>query len=60
VHRSENGSNGSTTRAVEKIINRDATETMKRVTLELDGKSPTVIMADAGMQAFTELRAVFG
>jgi len=32
---------------VGKTINRDATETMKRVTLELGGKSPTVIMPDA-------------
>jgi aldehyde dehydrogenase (NAD+) len=36
---------GST--AVGKLINRDATETMKRVTLELGGKSPTVILPDA-------------
>src|SRR5262245_23304736 len=36
---------GST--AVGKMINRDATETMKRVTLELGGKSPTVILPDA-------------
>jgi len=35
---------------VGKIINRDATETMKRVTLELGGKSPTVIMADADVE----------
>jgi aldehyde dehydrogenase (NAD+) len=35
---------------VGKIINRDATETMKRVTLELGGKSPTVIMADADIE----------
>jgi aldehyde dehydrogenase (NAD+) len=32
---------------VGKLINRDATETMKRVTLELGGKSPTVILPDA-------------
>jgi len=32
---------------VGKTINRDATETMKRVTLELGGKSPTIILADA-------------
>jgi len=36
---------GST--AVGKMINRDATETMKRVTLELGGKSPTLILPDA-------------
>ncbi|MFJ7998640.1 aldehyde dehydrogenase family protein [Streptomyces sp. NPDC096310] len=32
-----------------KQINRDATETMKRVTLELGGKSATVILDDADM-----------
>jgi aldehyde dehydrogenase (NAD+) len=32
-----------------KQINRDATETMKRVTLELGGKSPTIILDDADM-----------
>jgi aldehyde dehydrogenase (NAD+) len=32
-----------------KQINHDATETMKRVTLELGGKSPTVILDDADM-----------
>jgi aldehyde dehydrogenase (NAD+) len=32
---------------VGKMINRDATETMKRVTLELGGKSPTIILEDA-------------
>jgi aldehyde dehydrogenase (NAD+) len=36
---------GST--VIGKMINRDATETMKRVTLELGGKSPTVILPDA-------------
>jgi aldehyde dehydrogenase (NAD+) len=30
-----------------KMINRDATENMKRVTLELGGKSPTLILPDA-------------
>ncbi|MBI1285580.1 MAG: aldehyde dehydrogenase family protein [Thiobacillus sp.] len=35
---------------VGKLINRDATETMKRVTLELGGKSPTVIMPDADVE----------
>jgi aldehyde dehydrogenase (NAD+) len=34
---------------VGKMINRDATETMKRVTLELGGKSPTIILDDADM-----------
>ncbi|MDB5756110.1 MAG: aldehyde dehydrogenase family protein, partial [Massilia sp.] len=34
---------------VGKQINRDATETMKRVTLELGGKSPTIILDDADM-----------
>jgi phenylacetaldehyde dehydrogenase len=30
-----------------KVINRNATETLKRVTLELGGKSPVVVMPDA-------------
>ncbi|MFF4732320.1 aldehyde dehydrogenase family protein [Streptomyces mirabilis] len=34
---------------VGKQINHDATETMKRVTLELGGKSPTIILEDADM-----------
>ncbi|MFC5197076.1 aldehyde dehydrogenase family protein [Streptomyces kaempferi] len=34
---------------VGKQINHDATETMKRVTLELGGKSPTIILDDANM-----------
>jgi phenylacetaldehyde dehydrogenase len=34
---------------VGKIINRNATETMKRVTLELGGKSPVVIMPDVNV-----------
>jgi aldehyde dehydrogenase (NAD+) len=34
---------------VGRAINRDATETMKRVTLELGGKSPTIILDDADM-----------
>jgi aldehyde dehydrogenase (NAD+) len=38
---------GSTT--VGKQIHRDAIETMKRVTLELGGKSPTVILDDADL-----------
>jgi aldehyde dehydrogenase (NAD+) len=36
---------------VGKQINREATETMKRVTLELGGKSPTIILDDADMTA---------
>jgi aldehyde dehydrogenase (NAD+) len=32
-----------------KQINHDATETMKRVTLELGGKSPTIVLDDADM-----------
>ena len=32
-----------------KLINRNATETLKRVTLELGGKSPVVIMPDADL-----------
>jgi len=35
---------------VGKIIYREATETMKRVTLELGGKSPTIILDDADME----------
>jgi aldehyde dehydrogenase (NAD+) len=39
---------------VGKMINREATETLKRVTLELGGKSPTIILDDADMgQAVT-------
>ena len=34
---------------VGKIINRNATETMKRVTLELGGKSPVVVMPDVNV-----------
>jgi aldehyde dehydrogenase (NAD+) len=34
---------------VGKMISRDAAETMKRVTLELGGKSPTIILDDADM-----------
>ncbi|MCT9933624.1 aldehyde dehydrogenase family protein [Planotetraspora sp. A-T 1434] len=33
-----------------KQINHDATETMKRVTLELGGKSPTIVLDDADME----------
>jgi phenylacetaldehyde dehydrogenase len=34
---------------VGKIINRNATDTMKRVTLELGGKSPVVVMPDVNV-----------
>ena len=34
---------------VGKIINRNATETLKRVTLELGGKSPVVVMPDVNV-----------
>ena len=34
---------------VGKLINRNATETMKRVTLELGGKSPVVVMPDVNI-----------
>jgi phenylacetaldehyde dehydrogenase len=34
---------------VGKIINRNATETLKRVTLELGGKSPVVVMPDVNI-----------
>ncbi|TWT37816.1 Aldehyde dehydrogenase PuuC [Posidoniimonas corsicana] len=37
--------------ATAKIIQRDATETMKRLTFELGGKSPNIIFADADLQA---------
>ena len=35
---------------VGKIINRNATDTLKRVTLELGGKSPVVIMPDVNLE----------
>src|SRR5262249_56106174 len=34
---------------VGKIINRKATETLKRVTLELGGKSPVIVMSDVNV-----------
>src|SRR5262252_5216926 len=34
---------------VGKIINRNATETLKRVTLELGGKSPVIVMSDVNV-----------
>lgn len=37
--------------ATAKIIQREATETMKRLTFELGGKSPNIIFADADMKA---------
>jgi acyl-CoA reductase-like NAD-dependent aldehyde dehydrogenase len=40
---------GST--AVGKIIMREAAETLKRVSLELGGKSPNIVMADADLDA---------
>ena len=40
---------------VGKMINREATETMKRVTLELGGKSPTIILDDADLASATQL-----
>jgi aldehyde dehydrogenase (NAD+) len=39
---------------VGKQIGRDATETMKRVTLELGGKSPTIILDDADLKNAVE------
>ncbi|MDB5527291.1 MAG: aldehyde dehydrogenase family protein [Devosia sp.] len=45
---------------VGKMINRDATETMKRVTLELGGKSPTVIMADADVDGAVRFALTVG
>ncbi|MGW2939021.1 aldehyde dehydrogenase family protein [Streptomyces sp. NPDC001156] len=49
---------GSTT--VGKMINREATETMKRVTLELGGKSPTVILDDADMNKAVQFALTAG
>ncbi|MGI9457623.1 MAG: aldehyde dehydrogenase family protein [Aeoliella sp.] len=40
--------------ATAKIIQRAATETMKRLTFELGGKSPNVIFADADLDAAVE------
>ncbi|HVT29927.1 MAG TPA: aldehyde dehydrogenase family protein, partial [Lacipirellulaceae bacterium] len=40
--------------ATAKIIQRDAAETMKRLTFELGGKSPNVIFADADLDAAIE------
>ncbi|MEX2582583.1 MAG: aldehyde dehydrogenase family protein [Gemmatimonadota bacterium] len=40
---------GST--AVGKLIQREAAETLKRVTLELGGKSPNIVLADADLDA---------
>src|SRR5690606_39328668 len=34
-----------------KLINKNATDTMKRVTLELGGKSPVVVMPDVDVAA---------
>jgi phenylacetaldehyde dehydrogenase len=50
---------GST--AVGKIINRAATDTLKRVTLELGGKSPVIIMPDVDIDstAGSAARAIF-
>jgi aldehyde dehydrogenase (NAD+) len=45
--------------ATAKIIQRDAAETMKRLTFELGGKSPNVIFADADLDAAIE-GAYFG
>ncbi len=40
--------------ATAKIIQREAAETMKRLTFELGGKSPNVIFADADLEAAVE------
>lgn len=45
---------------VGKMINRDATETMKRVTLELGGKSPTVILDDADAEGAVKFALTVG
>ncbi|MDB5524682.1 MAG: aldehyde dehydrogenase family protein [Rhizobium sp.] len=49
---------GST--AVGKTIMRAATETLKRVTLELGGKSPTVILPDADLETAIPLAVAAG
>jgi aldehyde dehydrogenase (NAD+) len=49
---------GST--AVGKTILRSATETLKRVTLELGGKSPTVILPDADLEKAIPLAVAAG
>jgi aldehyde dehydrogenase (NAD+) len=49
---------GST--AVGKAILRAGAETMKRVTLELGGKSPTVVLADADLAQAAQLAAMAG
>jgi betaine-aldehyde dehydrogenase len=45
--------------AVGKLIMRTAAETLKRVTLELDGKSPNIFFADADFDAAVD-GALFG
>lgn len=45
---------------VGKQINRDATETMKRVTLELGGKSPTVILEDSDLEGAVKFALAAG
>ena len=45
---------------VGKAISRDAAETMKRVTLELGGKSPTIILDDANMEKAVEFALTVG
>lgn len=49
---------GSTTIGIQ--INRDATETMKRVTLELGGKSPTIILDDANIAKAVQFALIVG
>jgi phenylacetaldehyde dehydrogenase len=51
---------GST--SVGKIINRAATDTLKRVTLELGGKSPVIVCPDieVGLAAAGSARSIFG
>jgi aldehyde dehydrogenase (NAD+) len=49
---------GST--VVGKTIMRNATETLKRVTLELGGKSPTVILADADLETAVPMAIAAG
>jgi len=42
---------------VGKIINRNATETLKRVTLELGGKSPVIVMPDVNVDEVAQATA---
>jgi aldehyde dehydrogenase (NAD+) len=45
---------------VGKMINRNGTESLKRITLELGGKSPTIIMPDADAKAAATFAVTVG